>query len=252
MATQALDLNELDLSASLKTLVLVWQNPATRLFAKVGQVDALSGGRFAFRYIDGAWTDPDFVPLLEYPDIDAAYVSDEVPAFFSNRILSADRPNYARYLGWLGVEGTSAEELPFEVLARTGGGRATDTFHVVEMPAATADHFVSRFFVSGLRYFDESGDALAKLQNGSVLRLELEEDNHVNPKAVLVATGEYHRLGYVPDWLCGDVHARVADGWTITAIAERVNLDAPAHVRILCRLEASRAPEASASARHLV
>ncbi|GAA1733424.1 HIRAN domain-containing protein [Microbacterium paludicola] len=240
MATQALDRDQLDLTASRKTLILIWQNPASRLFVKVGQLDALPGGRFAFQYLSGAWSDSEFVPLLEYPDRDTAYLSDEVPAFFANRVLSVDRPNYDRYLSWLGIEGLNPEDVPFEVLARTGGGRATDTFHVVELPVTHSNRLVSRFFVSGIRYFAGADQAVATLRNGASLRLELEEDNEVNPKAVLVSTVDGLRFGYVPDWLCADVHTRIKDGWSIIAVAERVNHDAPAHVRILCRLEASR------------
>ena len=240
MATHTLDRDQLDLTASRRTLILVWQNPTSRLFIKVGQLNALPGGRFAFHYLAGAWNDPDFVPLLEYPDRDAAYVSDEVPAFFANRILSVDRPNYDRYLSWLGIEDLSPEDVPFEVLARTGGGRATDTFHVVELPLTQADRLASRFFVSGVRYFVEADAAIALLGEGANLRLELEEGNEVNPKAVLVSTVDGQKFGYVPDWLCGDVHSRIKDGWSITAVAERVNPDAPAHVRVLCRLEAQR------------
>jgi hypothetical protein len=240
MATQALDRNQLDLTTSRKTLILVWQNPVSRLFVKVGQLDALPVGRFAFQYLAGAWSDPEFVPLLEYPDRDTAYVSDEVPAFFANRILSVDRPHYDRYLSWLGIEDLSPADVPFEVLARTGGGRATDTFHIVEVPLAKSNQFTSRFFVSGVRHFENSDTAIATLQNGTTLRLELEEGNEVNPKAVLVNTTDGQKFGYVPDWLCADVHTRIKNGWSVTGIAERVNPDAPAHVRVLCRLEAHR------------
>lgn len=240
MATRALDRDQLDLTASRKTLILVWQNPVSRLFVKVGQLDALPAGRFAFQYLPGAWEDSSFVPLLEYPDRDIAYVSDEVPAFFANRILSVDRPHYERYLGWLGIEDLSSDDVPFEVLARTGGGRATDTFHIVELPRANADQFTSRFFVSGVRHFLDSDGAVATLYNGATLRLELEEGNEVNPKAVLVNTIDGLKFGYVPDWLCADVHARIKEGWLTNAIAERVNPDAPAHVRVLCRLDAHR------------
>lgn len=238
MATHALDRDQLDLTASRKTLVLIWQNPESRLFAKVGQLDALPAGRFAFQYLKGAWSDHAFVPLLEFPDRNAAYVSDEVPAFFANRILSVDRPHYDRYLSWLGIDDISPDEVPFEVLARTGGSRATDTFHVVEPPDVDAERLTSRFFVSGVRHFADSDAAIATLRNGAALRLELEEGNQVNPKAVLVDTIDGQRFGYVPDWLCGDVHMRIKADWSVHAVAERVNPDAPPHVRVLCRLEA--------------
>ena len=240
MATQALDRTELDLTGSRKTLILVWQNPVSRLFLKVGQLDALPAGRFAFQYLATAWTDPQFVPLLEYPDRDTAYVSDEVPAFFANRILSAERPNYERYLDWLGIADLGDDEVPFEVLARTGGGRATDTFHVVDLPLERGDSFSSRFFVSGVRHSENADAVVVALRNGDELRLELEEGNAVNPKAVLIDTADGRKVGYVPDWLCADVHERIKNGWQVTAVAERVNPDAPPHIRVLARLDARR------------
>lgn len=240
MATQALSPLQVDLATSRRTLVLVWQNPVSRRFVKVGQLDALSGGRFSFQYLDTAWDDPEFNTLLEYPDRTAAYVSDEVPAFFANRILSSDRPNYERYLGWLGLDGLVSEDVPFEVLARTGGGRETDTFHVVDLPLDAAHSFRSRFFVSGVRHLPDSDEIVAALQSGASLSLRLEESNAVNPKAVLIDTADGRTIGYVPDWLCADVHQKIVDGWIVSVIAERVNADAPAHIRVLCRVDAER------------
>ncbi len=240
MATEALDPQQLDLASSRRTLVLVWQNPVSRRFVKIGQLDALSAGRFSFQYLQTAWDDPEFNTLMEYPDRNAAYVSDEVPAFFANRILSADRPNYERYLGWLGIEGLVPDDVPFEVLARTGGGRETDTFHVVDLPLDVGHSFRSRFFVSGVRHFPDSEEVIKALQNGAPLVLKLEEENEVNPKAVLIDTADARTIGYVPDWLCADVHQRIKDGWLISVVAERVNADAPAHIRLLCRIDAQR------------
>lgn len=240
MATQALDPARLDLSASRGTLILVWQNPVSHRFVKVGLLDALPDARFAFQYLPSAWDDSEFQPLLEYPNRDAAYVSDELPAFFANRVLSADRPHYGRYLGWLGIDGLAPADIPFEVLARTGGGRATDTFHVVDLPLDRDDAFESRFFVSGVRHTADADAVVGSLREGSSLILRLEEHNEVNPKAVLIDTSDGRKVGYVPDWLCADVHQRIKDGWTVSAVAERVNPDAPAHVRVLCRIVAGR------------
>ncbi len=54
MATQVLEPAVVDLSTSRRSLLLVWQNPNTRQFLKVGQLDALDHGRFAFRYLENA------------------------------------------------------------------------------------------------------------------------------------------------------------------------------------------------------
>lgn len=240
MATRILDLASLDLSTSRATLILVWQNPVSRRFVKVGQLDALPGRRFVFRYLESAWDDSAFVPLAEFPGRDVAYITDEVPAFFANRILSTERPGYERYLEWLDIAGTDVDDVPFEVLARTGGGRATDTFHVVDLPLDDGHNFSSRFFVSGIRHAEGADAVVAALTDGDELRLEIDRSNVANPKAVLIDTIDGHRVGFVPDWLCADVADRIDDGWTLSVVAERVNPDAPVHIRVLCRVDGRR------------
>lgn len=238
MATELLEPAKAELSASRRALLLVWQNPKSRLFATVGQLDALNGGRFAFRYFESAWVDPDFQPLVEFPDRNRVYLSNELPAFFANRVLSADRPGYGTYLRWLGIDNLGAEDAPLEVLVRTGGGRATDTFHIVDLPERIAGRFSSRFFVSGIRHTADADDVLAKIIGGDRLELRFEESNPVNPKAVLIDRADGRKIGYVPNWLCNEVHDLIKEGWAVTAFAEQVNQDAPAHVRLLCKIEA--------------
>lgn len=240
MASELLRLTEVDLSATRRSLLLVWQSPASRRFSKVGQLDALPHGRFAFRYFESAWDDPDFQSLVEFPERNGIYVSDELPAFFANRVLSQERAGYGTYLRWLGIDALGAEDVPLEVLARTGGGRATDTFHIVDLPGQAPDLFVSRFFVSGIRHAADADSVLAGIKGGDLLELQLEEHNEINPKAVLIDSADGRKIGYVPDWLCGDIHDRIKDGWSVTAVAERVNPDAPAHIRLLCRIDAQR------------
>lgn len=244
MATELLALDQVDLTVSKRALILVWQHPETRRFVKVGQIDSLPRGRFAFHYLPDVADVADFVPLDEFPNLDRAYVSDEVPAFFANRILSSERRGYDKYLNWLGVADLSHADIPFELLARTGGGRATDTFHVVDLPASDSSTFTSRFFVSGIRYIEDVDRALGEIQNGSELVLELDESNSVNPKAVLIETLHGSTVGYVPDWLCSDIHTLISNQWTLSATAERVNPEAPAHVRVLCRVEAQKSSTA--------
>lgn len=183
------------------------------------------------------------MPLLEYSDPDSPYISNELPAFFANRVLSVARPNYARYLDWLGVDALNDQDVPFEVLVRTGGGRATDTFHVVDLPISDDDALSSRFFVSGIRYTDRADQALSSLHNGAELRLKLEGENPSNPRAVIVNTGDGQKVGYVPDWLCSDVWELIEQSWNVSVVAERINPGAPAHVRVLCRIDAQRSPK---------
>lgn len=239
MATELLNPSDVDLSSSRRSLLLVWQNPESRLFTKVGRLDVLADSRFAFRYLpDAAATN---FTLDDYPNRDAMYVSESLPAFFANRVMSSRRPGYVDYLEWLGVDDLDDAEVPVELLARTGGERQTDTFHVVDVPEVLGHRFSSRFFVSGVRHLDNADEVLASIDAGTQLALELEADNPVNGSAVLINTLDGSKVGYVPDWLCVDVGALVASGWRFRATAERVNRDAPAHVKVLCRIDAELA-----------
>lgn len=236
MATELYKADDVDFQTSTRALIIVWQDPSSRRFVKVGRIDVLEGGRFAFQYLPTAFENNDFNGVDEFPERGAVYVSDEMPAFFSNRVLSSDRRDYDTYLEWLGIDSWQEQDIPLEVLARTGGGRATDTFHVVDLPVNTDERFSSRFFVSGIRYFDGASSALETLEAGTELALSWDEANSYNPKAILVRTADGQNMGYVPDWLCGDVHDRMAADWHVRAVVEQVNSGAPAHLRLLCHI----------------
>lgn len=245
MVTHERVLGKLEAGASTRRLLLVWQNPETRKFLRVGELDQLPDGGFAFTYLDSARSDPDFFPLDEFPDVSRSYVTDELPGFFANRVMSTQRDSYAAYRSWLGLD-SFGTDTPVEVLARTGGPRATDTFHVVDLPGVTEGRFESRFFVSGIRYIAESDSRLASLEVGSELGLRPEPDNPENPDAVLVDVTAGVPVGWVPDWLVGELRDLRESGWTLRCVVEQVNPAAPPHLRLLVRLESSTrvAPEA--------
>ncbi len=241
MATELKSPVDVDLSTSPRSLLLVWQSPASRRFVKVGRLDLLAGNRFAFRYLPDDASDAEFFELDDYPERDRVYMSDELPAFFANRVMSAERPSYPQYLAWLGIDqDLETMSLPIEVLARTGGGRVTDTFHVLDVPMQWEDRFTSRFFVSGISHTDEAEKVLAAISSGAVLALRLDEGNPGNPRAVLINTSDGRKIGYVPNWLCADIHELLVSGWDMSAVAERVNPDAPDHIKVLCRIDAVR------------
>lgn len=240
MTTRALSLPDQQRSDVERSLLVVWQDPADRRFVPIAELSHLLDGRYVFQYSDAARSNEGFFALDEYPDLGRTYVSDSLPVFFANRIMTVDRPSYDRYLHWLGLDGLDASEVPLEVLARTGGGRATDTFHIVDRPRKGDREFASRFFVSGIRHVDDPDMALARVRPGDRLELRRQPDNLKNPKAVIVDVETGVQLGWVPDWLCGEVTDLLADGWSLALTAERVNLDAPAHTRVLCRLTADR------------
>lgn len=213
-------------------LRLIWKHPEGR-YHDVGRFEELRDGRFAFRYTQEVGSVPGFSPLLQFPDLDRVYVSEALPAFLANRVMSRQRPSYGEHLERLGL---SLDATPFEILARTGGPRATDTFHVVDVFDPAARRHEGAFFVSGVRYKDFD---LSSLQAGQQLKLIDEPDNEINPRAVLLAA-DGSELGWVPDWLVDDLHSFQMVGGVVSVAVEQVNEDAPPHLSVLCRLVMER------------
>lgn len=115
----------------------------------------------------------------------------------------------------------------------------TDTFHVVDPLRTEVDgKVVSRFFVSGVRYHVDSDALIKRLKPGARLALRDEPGNQYNPRALLIDVDAGHPVGWVPDWLVEDVHILRARDPSLEVRVERCNPDAPAHLRLLCRISA--------------
>ena len=218
-----------------RTLLLIWQDPVSRKFVRVGSLQQLVGGSYVFQYSSDVDSLEGFSPLSEFPELSGVYASESLPAFFANRVMSQERPSYAVYRTWLGLE--DGTDTPFEVLARTGGGRATDTFHVVDMPSRGSSA-IARFFVSGVRYHEAASRLIEVLKVGDRLRLRAEPENPVNANAILVDVERGEPVGWIPDWLLPDLPDDIVDPMRFALFVERVNPDAPDHLKLLVRIEA--------------
>ena len=64
----------------------------SRSFLLICELDALVDGHFSFRYLPAAY-DPDFSPLVQFPDLEKVYGSNILTAFFQNRVMSSSRPS---------------------------------------------------------------------------------------------------------------------------------------------------------------
>lgn len=211
-------------------LRLIWKDPGTRRYHQVGQFEALSDGRYAFGYLPAASELDGFEALLEFPGLKRIYVSQDLPSFLANRVMSDRRPSYGQHLGWLGLD---ADATPVEILARTGGPRETDTFHVVDAFEPVNGRCEGRFFVSGSSRKEVDLRALKIEQE---LQLRDEPDNPHDPRAVLL-TADGEEIGWVPAWLVEDIHRFRASQAQIRIFVEQVNPEAPARLAIRCRLE---------------
>lgn len=89
--------------SAVRRLRLIWKHPRTRGYHHVGNFDWMTDKSYAFSYVTDADQIEGFSPLIQFPDVHRAYVSDGLPAFFANRVMSRQRESYGRYLAWLGL-----------------------------------------------------------------------------------------------------------------------------------------------------
>lgn len=222
---------------------VVWQNPLTRHFVHVGWLQ-FDGSQYTYTYTPEAELDDDFTTFPAFPDFRTTYRSSELFEFFESRIANAagGRIALAQALG-LGA----SEATPVELLARSWGQDIHDTVQVVPEPVIRDDGTLVRMFLtSGARHANEENpeavsDRISHLQSGDRLTLRAEPDNPVNDHAIVVdASGQ--PVGWIPDYLLGEVHKQRDAGLDIDVFVEHANgPDVGWHLRLLCRMEASRA-----------
>lgn len=224
----------------MKALFVVWQEPDTRRWVPVARLTR-DNGTFRFTYTKGALESEKFAGFGRMDNLRASYESKELFPLFANRILPKSRSDYRAYLHWLGLDERSADDL--EVLARSGGMRATDTLEIIPCPEPTSDNkYVVYFFSHGLRYLSTKDQERVSLLNaGERLYLMRDMQNRVDAMALLMRTDDpISVVGYCPRYyskefsvLLGQVprdHVRVN--------VEQVNADAPSNFRLLCKLNA--------------
>lgn len=221
----------------MKSVYLAWRDPAKRWYP-VGEL-SLDGAIYRFRYLAGSVTaqrDAGFRPLVAFPDFDQEYVSEHLFPTFENRIPSPANADYVAYMEWLALPADQRDAL--DVLARSGGVRATDLFEVFPRPERSKDgRYLVHVFAHGLRHLPEVAKARAtQLVAGECLDLVPEPENPVDPLALKKHTGDGVHVGYVPRYLVEDLH-RLRDVARVTV--ERVNPPpAPIQFRLLCRIDA--------------
>lgn len=194
--------------------------------------------RYSFAYLKLAEQLAHFEPLPGLPDVHRRYDSDQLFPVFANRVMPRRRPDYDLFTARLDLTGDAD---PFEVLARSGGRRATDRIEVFAAPQRTAEGASSvLFFARGVRHVPGAAGAVASLRPGDRLCLVDEVDNPHNPRALVLRVPDGQQVGWAPDYLVEHVHElRQLNGEDPTVVVEHVNDDTvAAHMRLLCRLSA--------------
>lgn len=220
-------------------LYVTWQDPDTRLWHPVGRLSH-NQGTYEFAYTRGAKASSKFVPFGRMLDLGVVYLSNELFPLFANRLLPKSRPEYRDYLKWLGLNERKADEM--EMLARSGGQRATDTLEIVPCPEPSAENrYEVYFFSHGLRHMSEKDQARATtLQAGERLFVMQDRQNKSDAMALLLRTDDpMSMVGYVPRYYSAEfstVMDRVGPD-NVRVMVDRVNADAPSNFRLLCKLE---------------
>ncbi len=198
-----------------RTLFLAWQDKVrTRLWFPIGRLDVYAESpKYRFRYTCGAERarqEAGFQPLLDFPRFEKDYRSTKIFPLFQNRIMSPRRPDFRAYLLSLELAETAA---PIEILAASGGYRATDSYAVFPKILKGDDgSFACRFFLHGLRYVSQTAqDRLDSLERDENLVLAIELNNPTTGLAVQIQTTDYHVLGWAPRYLAEDLTAAMSE-----------------------------------------
>jgi hypothetical protein len=220
-------------------LYTFWQDQESRRWYPVGILTRANDGSFEFAYTRGAKDARGFVPFGRMSDLYKAYRSVDLFPLFANRVLSRSRPEYMQYVQWIGAD--LDPDNPMLILARTGGGRATDSLMVYAKPEPNERHEFDLFFLChGIRHLPEEAiDRINRLKEGEILYPMLDILNSFDVCAVSLRTDNpAWFVGHVPRFFAGDV-SRCIQSTEPSAVhlrVARVNPEAPSQFRLLCRL----------------
>jgi hypothetical protein len=218
----------------MNPLYLAWLDPQSRLWHTVGKLSH-EKNLYTFAYTRGALASPRFKYLGRMLDLHKKYYSQELFPLFANRILNSSRPEYRDYVRWLAMN-PDKENDPMQLLARSGGERATDDLYVYAHPETNNQGKLELFFLSnGLRYLDTANlQHVEQLQIGDRLALRREHENNHDCFALVLETDEPIKVGYCPRYLNRDL-CRIMEKATVQLTVERLNHEAPIQFRLLCK-----------------
>jgi hypothetical protein len=229
-------------------LLVAWQHPSTRAYDLVGRLDIpiAPDDSYRFAYFRHAASVPGFRPFIDLPDLDRVYESHDLFPLFDNRLTPRSRADFPQVAAFVGL---TADADPFEVLARTGGRRATDTVEVVPEPNVDpgSGRLEVDFLVHGVRHHQGLDACLDQLRPADRLRILWDVQNPNDGMAVALADGHTRNVGWIPRYLVPLVHRSAEQfGWSQVKVDVLHVGDAagPPHLRLLCRLQTAWAPDA--------
>ena len=226
---------------AVKELYLAWEDPIARKWLPVGRLTIDDNNIYRFAYTKGAKSSRNFVPFARMAQLNKVYTSETLFPLFSNRLLSESRPEYKDYMEWLDIKGNECD--PLTMLAITEGIRGTDTLEVFQHPKPNDEgKYEVKFFNHGLRHLPKRViDRVNNLQNGDRLFILPDIQNNYDPMALILRTDDpVEMVGYCPRYLSPEFYELLGKTRTmdIKVSVEKVNVDAPLRLRLLCKMVA--------------
>lgn len=233
----------------VRELLVLWQHPLTRRILPVGRL-AHDGDTYSFDYTVAAGEIHDFRELPGLGHLGHHFESDVLPAVLRQRVMDADRPDFAEYAANLGLDPQTAT--PWEQIVESGGDRAGDTLQFMELPRVIDGNARARFLVNGVRHIPErertvDGNrvlvsaaelerALGSLTVGAEVEILAEQGNEIDDQATLV-TRSGTPLGWVPRFLAPSVRLLLEHGRVFARVVRVNGPSVPSHLRLVLELD---------------
>jgi len=220
------------------SVYLAWQSTTTREWHVVGLLKE-HNSVYSFNYTQGALASDKFIPFNGMEDLEQTYRSKELFPLFKNRILSSKRPEYPRFLKWLGLNKDDATAIT--VLGRSGGLRSTDNLQMFKkFEINDKGEFQQIFFAHGVSHLQKSASKrISQLQPCEILKLCLDSQNDYDKHAVLIrADNPAEIVGFCPRYISQVITKLLNDYKSEVAVSvESLCDEAPANYRLMCKLE---------------
>ena len=225
-------------NASARELFIAahYPNQEWHPLARMVRPEGGPGGPYVLTYTNGVEKSYFGLPEMlrpqqgHYPDI---------PSIISSRLMPSSRPDYRAWLSWMDLEG---DPDPFDILARTGGRKATDYFETFLKPEPVQGKCQAYFFLHGMRYFpvDRIGSAIRDLCTDDRLLTMSDFENSHDSNAVALRTDNSTRqiLGYCPGYIAYNFRKLLMEPakHNLMVRVQKINRDAPLRMQLLCQI----------------
>lgn len=214
----------------IKSLLLVWQNPETRLFYHIGTLN-YSGAEYSFSYTHRSESNRNIMEALRngyklhpvFPELKKTYTAESLFPAFNRRIPDISRIGYQKILEEFSLP-LDADRM--DILRETRGGLAGDPYTFEEPLILKGNHLRSNFYINGMRHVENLPDNWKEYVHiGDQLVIEPDKANKFDPFAVKIKTQNGLELGYIPGIYAQAVHALLDRSVNLTLTVNQLHLN---------------------------